>query len=103
MNPAPPVTSAFPGRRDSAMAASLAPASVGILRTPACVLPALTLGPRDGALKLLLGHARAALDLQALGLGVELLLRPRRAAGGAPRRGRTRPRLRCRSRLRGRP
>src|SRR5207302_940691 len=46
---------------------------------------ALLLRPLDGALELLLVHARAAFDLQTLGLGVELLLRLRRAARGAPR------------------
>src|SRR5918911_5010577 len=147
MKPAPPVTSAFPGRRDSAMAASLAPASVDgperrrqpngstgrfrrtcglsphVLtvgaaesapwRTPASIGCALLLRPLDRALELLLRHARAALDLQALRLVVELLLRPGRAAGGAPRRRRARaapragargrPRLRARLGLRPRP
>src|SRR5204863_5863939 len=45
-------------------------------------------GSLDGALELRLRHARATLDLQALRLVVELVPRPRRAAGRAPQIGR---------------
>src|ERR671937_1161581 len=136
MNPAPPVTSAFPGRRDSTMGRK---PTAGVRRDPVdagvWVAPftgpttdferldrsfqtdvraeparpdgrrrrvgALALRPLDGAFELRLRHVRAALDLQALRLVVELLLRPRGARPAG--RGRARPRLRRRPRLRGRP
>src|SRR5919204_1915097 len=114
MKPAPPVTSAFPGPRDSAMAASLAPASVDVRalwppetrrkaptrRLSDVSLLRLLLRPLDGALELRLRHARATLDLQTLRLVVELLPRPRRAARGTARRAGARPPRRARARPR---